>query len=82
MSDLAKHQLAGLTALSSMIEIGMRALVESYPEFCREPRLTDSAEARSAAALVDLCARTLEAIDRHRRLVVCDLAAEDRNWPF
>jgi hypothetical protein len=82
VSGLAKHQLAGLAALDSMIEIAMRALVESYPEFCREPRITDSADARSAAVLVDLCAQILEAIGRHRRLVARDLAPDDRNWPF
>ena len=82
MSDLAKHHLAGLAALDSLIEIAMHALVESYPEFGREIRATDDAEVRSAAALVDLFARTLEAIGRHRRLVACDLAEEDQNWPF
>lgn len=82
MSGLAKHQLAGLAALDRMIEIAMRALVESYPEFGREIRSSDTAEVRSAAALVDLCARILEAIDHHRRLVARDLAHEDRNWPF
>lgn len=82
MSDLAKHQLAGLAALDRMIEIAMRALVESYPEFGREIRPIDTAEVRSAAALVDLCARILEAISHHSRLVARDLCDEDRNWPF
>jgi hypothetical protein len=82
MSDLAKHQLAGLAALDRMIEIAMHALVESYAEFGREIRPTDTAEVRSAAALVDLCTRILEAINRHRRLVARDLADEDRDWPF
>jgi len=82
MSDLAKHQLAGLAALDRMIEIAMHALVESYPEFWRESRVTDSAEARSAAVLVDLCARILEAIERHRRLVARELPNTERNWPF
>lgn len=82
MSDLAKHQLAGLAALDRMIEIAMRALVESYPEFGREPRITDTDEARSAAVLVDLCAQILEQIDRHRRLVAQELPREERNWPF
>jgi hypothetical protein len=82
VSDLAKHQLAGLAALDSMIEIAMRALVESYPEFGREIRATDDAEVRSAAALVDLFARTLDAIGSHRRLIARDLAKEDQNWPF
>ena len=82
MSDLAKHQLAGLTALDSMIEIAMRATVESYPEFGREIRATDDVEVRSAAALVDLFARTLEAIGRHRRIVARELCEEDQNWPF
>ena len=79
MSDLAKHQLA---ALDRMIEIAMRALVESYPEFGREIRASDEPEVRSAAALVDLCARILEAIDHHRRLVARELPGEERNWPF
>jgi hypothetical protein len=82
MSDLAKHQLAGLAALDRMIEIAMRALVGSYPELGREIGVTDTAEVRSAASLVDRFARTLEAIDRHRRLVERDLCEEDRNWPF
>jgi hypothetical protein len=82
VSDLAKHQLAGLAALDRMIEIAMRALVHSYPEFGREIRPTDTTEVRSAAALVDLCAQILAAIDRHRRLVARDVLAEDRNWPF
>jgi hypothetical protein len=82
MTDSAKHQLAGLAALDRIIEIAMRALVESYPVFRREPRLIESAEARSAAALVDLCARILDAIDRHRRLVARQLPEEDQNWPF
>jgi len=82
VSDLAKHQLAGLAALDSMIEIAMRALVESYPEFGREIRATDDADVRSAAALVDLFARTLEAIDHHRRLIARELPADERNWPF
>jgi hypothetical protein len=82
MSDLAKHQLAGLAALDRMIEIAMRALVESYPEFGREISVTDTAEVRSAANLVDLFARTLEAIDQHRRLVARELCEEERNWPF
>ncbi len=82
MSDLAKHQLAGLAALDSMIEIAMRAFVESYPEFGREIRATDDAEVRSAAVLVDFFARTLEAIDQHRRLIARELPAGERNWPF
>ena len=82
MSDLPKHQLAGLAVLDRTIEIAMRALVQSYPEFGREIRPTDTAEVRSAAVLVDLCARVLEAIDHHRRLVRRDLAGPDRNWPF
>lgn len=51
MTDLAKHQLAGLAALDAMIAIAMRALVASYPAFGREIRPTDSDEVRSAAAL-------------------------------
>lgn len=82
MSELAKHQIAGLAVLERTVEIAMRALVQSYPEFGREIRTTDTAEVRSAAALVDLCARVLEAIDHHRRLVRRDLAGPDRNWPF
>ena len=82
MSDLAKHQLAGLAALDSIVEIAMRALVESYPELGRDLRPTDSAEARSAAVLVDLFARTLQATEHHRRLVARDLLDEDQDWPF
>jgi hypothetical protein len=82
VSDLAKHQLAGLAALDRMIEIAMHALVHSYPEFGRELRPNDTAEVRSAATLVDLCSQILAAIDRHRRLVVRDVLDDDRNWPF
>ena len=82
MSDLAKHQIAGLAVLDRTVETAMRALVQSYPEFGREIRVTDTDEVRSAAVLVDLCARVLEAIDHHRRLVRRELAGPDRNWPF
>jgi hypothetical protein len=82
VSDLAKHQLAGLAVLDRTVEIAMHALVQSYTEFGREIRPTDTAEVRSAAALVELCAHLLEAIDHHRRLVRHDLAGPDRNWPF
>ena len=78
MSDLAKHQLAGLAVLDRTVEIAMRALVQSYPELGREIHATDTAEVRSAAALVDLCARVLEAIDYHRQLMRHDIAG----WPF
>jgi len=82
VSDLAKHQLAGLAALASILDIAMRALVESYPEFGRDPMPAPSGEPGSAATLVDLCGRLLAAIDRHRRLVARRVPDEDQDWPF
>lgn len=82
MSDFAKHQPVDLTALDSMIEIAMRALVESYPESLREPPPDHSAEARSAEALVDLCGHLLTAIDQHRSLVARRMPHDDQGWPF
>jgi hypothetical protein len=81
MTRIAKHQFAGLAALASMLDIAMRALVESYTELHRESRPTDSPQSRSAADLVDLCGRLLAAIDQHRRLAARHLPEEDR-WPF
>ena len=86
MRGPAKYQLAGLKALSSTLEIAMRALVASYPELWREPRLDEPPEIRSADALVNLCSLLLAAIDKHRRiitpLVPCDAPSDDPNWPF
>jgi D-serine deaminase-like pyridoxal phosphate-dependent protein len=63
------HQLAGLAALEATVEIAMRALVETYRELHREPRLDDSAEAVTAARLVDQCGLLLAALDAHRRVL-------------
>ncbi len=60
-------QLAGLAALEATVEIAMRALVQTYRELQREPRPDDSAEAITAAKLVDQCGRLLAALDAHRR---------------
>ncbi len=61
------YQLAALAALEATVDIAMRALVETYRELHREPRPDDSAEAISAAKLVDQCGRLLAALDIHRR---------------
>jgi hypothetical protein len=61
------YQVAGLAALEATVEIAMRALVETYRELHREPRPDDSAEAVTAARLVDQCGRLLAALDAHRR---------------
>jgi hypothetical protein len=61
------YQLAGLTALEATVEIAIRALVQTYPELHREPRPDDSAEATTAAKLVDQCGRLLAALDAHRQ---------------
>lgn len=61
------YQLAGLAALEVTVEIAMRALVETYRELHREPRPADSAEAVTAAKLVDQGGRLLAALDAHRR---------------
>lgn len=45
----------------------MRALVATYRELHREPQPDDSAEAATAASLVDHCGRLLAALDAHRR---------------
>jgi len=63
------YQLAGLVALEATVEIAMRALVETYRELHREPRPEDSAEAVTAAKLVDQCGRLLAALDAHRRVL-------------
>ena len=61
------YQLAGLAVLEATVEIAMRALVDTYRELHGEPRPDDSAEAISAARLVDHCGRLLAALDAHRR---------------
>ena len=80
--ESARHQVAGLLALESVVDIALRALVESYRELHRDPQPTDSAESRTAAALVDLCGRLLAAIGDHRRLVARRLPRDDHDWPF
>lgn len=60
----------------------MRAVVETYPAFGREPRPTDSNEVASARNLVDLCGRLLAAIDTHRSLVARHLPSDEHDWPF
>ncbi len=78
----ARHQLAGLAALEAVVEIAMRALIESYPELHRDPRPGDSVESATAGTLVERCAQLLATIDAHRRHVARHLAPEDRHWPF
>ena len=63
------YQIAGLAVLEATVEISMRALVETYRELHREPRPDDSAEAVTAARLVDHCGRLLAALDAHRRVL-------------
>jgi formate dehydrogenase assembly factor FdhD len=82
MTASAKHQLAGLLVVESVVDIALRALVESYPELHRDPRSTDSTESFTAAALVDLCGRLLAAIADHRRHVARRLPRDDQDWPF
>lgn len=82
MTDIARYQLAGLASLESVVEIAMHAVVETYREFGREPRPTDSPEIKSARNLVDLSARLLAAIDTHRRHVARYLPDDEHNWPF
>ena len=60
-------QLAGLVVLEATVEIAMHALVDTYRELHREPQPDDSAEAVTAAKLVDQCGRLLAALDAHRR---------------
>jgi len=78
----AKHQLAGLAAVESVVEIAMRALVESYHELHRDPRPGDSSESVTAGKLVDLCTQLLATIDAHRCHVARHLDPEDHHWPF
>jgi hypothetical protein len=81
-AESARHQLAGLLALESVVDIAIRALVESYRELRRDPSPSDSTESTTAAALVDLCGRLLAAIDLHRRHVLRRVPADDHDWPF
>lgn len=78
----ARHQLAGLAALEALVEIAMRALIESYHELHRDPRPGDSVESGTAGKLVDRCAQLLATIDAHRRHVALHLDPEDHRWPF
>ena len=82
MTDNARYQLAGLKSLDALVEIAMRALVETYPAFGREPHPTESAEVVSARNLVDLCGRLLIAIDTHHRHVARHLPGDEYDWPF
>ena len=81
-AEPSAHQLAGLAALDALVEIAMRALIESYPELHRDPRPGDSADSATAGTLVDRCARMLATIDAHRRHVARHLDLEERHWPF
>ena len=81
-AESARHQLAGLLALESVIDIALHALIESYRDLHRDPRPSDSTETLTAAALVDLCGRLLAAIADHRRHVARRLHRDDRDWPF
>jgi len=81
-AESARHQLAGLLALESVVDIALRALVESYRELHRDPRPSDSAESLTAAVLVDLCGRLLAAIADHRRHLARRLPRDDHDWPF
>ena len=78
----ARHQLAGLAALEGVVEIAMRALIQSYHELHRDPRPGDSVESVTAGKLVDRCAQLLATVDAHRRHVARHLDPEDRRWPF
>ncbi len=82
MTDRARYQLAGLASLESVVEIAMRALVETYRELHREPRPDDADEAVTAAKLVDQCGRLLAALDAHRRLVIAPVPSNQCAWPF
>jgi hypothetical protein len=82
MTDNARYQLAGLASVDAVVEIAMRALVETYPAFGRETSPTDSGEVVSARNVVDLCARLLIAIDTHRRYVASHLPSDEHDWPF
>lgn len=82
MTDRTRYQLAGLASLEAVVEIAMRALVDTYRELHREPRPDDSAEAVNAGKLVDHCGRLLAALDAHRRLVLARVPSDQRAWPF
>ena len=82
MTDNARYQLAGLASVDAVVEIAMRALVETYSAFGREPHPTESTEVVSARNLVDLCGRLLIAIDTHRRHVARHLPSDEYDWPF
>lgn len=77
-----RYHLARLAALEAIVEIAMRALIESYHELHREPRPGDSVESVTAGKLVDRCAQLLATIDAHRRHVARHLDPEDSRWPF
>ena len=74
--------LAALSALEAVAEMAMRALVATYRDLDREFRADESAEDISAAMLVDLCGRLLDALDDHRCCVATQLPEPDHDWPF
>lgn len=78
----AKHQLAGLAVVEAVVDIAMRALLESFHELDREPRPEDPAETVTAGELVGLCAQLLATIDAHRCHLARYLDPDDHHWPF
>lgn len=82
MTDNTPYQLSHLASVDAVVHIVMRALVETYPAFGREPSPTDSSEVLSARNLVDLCGRLLIAIDTHRRHVARLRPSDQHDWPF
>lgn len=68
--ELAAHQLAALAALEAAVLATTHALVCSYPDAPRPPRLDDLPVIATARDLIDAGDRLLSALADHRDTLV------------